>query len=337
MCIRELSFVEGTGMNGCKVSVCIPTYNYARFLPEAIDSVLNQTFTDYEILIINDCSEDNTEEIATAYAGRDRRIRFMNNPFNIGMVANWNLCLQEARGTYIKFVFGDDCLASPYALHKMVSLLDSDPAISLVSSDRNFIDEEAINVKKTLHFRDSAIVQGEAVIALCLSLQKNLVGEPSSVLFRKKDAGRGFLPCYCHIVDLEMWFHLLEKGRFAYINESLCSFRIHSKQQTAKNRKSLSAAIDNFYLYEEYMHKPYVTASPFRKRYIWYDNVYRIWKLYNSDAITKNEMLNEINVRYDYSKFLLFFPVYKCYKPLLKLWHSLRYFNGVILRTGGRT
>lgn len=108
------------------VSVCIPTYNYAGFLPEAIDSVLKQVFTDYEILIIDDCSHDNTKEVVSGYAIRDKRIRFLINPVNGGMVNNWNLCLAEARGEHIKFVFGGDLLSSPGALQKMVSLLDAD-------------------------------------------------------------------------------------------------------------------------------------------------------------------------------------------------------------------
>lgn len=311
-------------MNAPKVSVCIPTYNYARFLPEAIDSVLRQTFTDYEILIIDDCSTDNTDEIVRRYADRDRRIRFKVNPANIGMVNNWNLCLFEARGEYIKPVFSDDLLSSPNALQKMVSLLDSDPNISLVGSARNIIDAESKIIKILSHFKKDTILPGETVINRCLSEQKNLIGEPTVVMFRKKDAERGFKPYYKQIVDLEMWFHLLEKGKFAHIHEPLCAFRIHADQQTVKSSKSLSAVEDSFHLYEEYINKPYINVCTFHKKYIQYDNVYRIWKLYTTNNLSKTLAVKEIDSRYGYAKFLAWYPLYKIYKPFLKCYRRIK-------------
>jgi glycosyltransferase involved in cell wall biosynthesis len=309
-------------MNRPKVSVCIPTFNYARFLPEAIDSVLSQTFLDCEMLIIDDCSDDNTQDVIKSYADRDKRIRFRINPSNIGMVNNWNLCLNDARGEYIKFVFGDDLLSSPDTLQKMVSLMDSDPGISLVSSATNLIDMNSRILKVLSYFKGDIIRPGEIIINRCLSEQKNHVGGPSVVMFRKEYAARGFLPRYRHIVDLEMWLHLLEKGRFAYLKEPLCSFRIHSDQETAKNRKRLSAAEDNFMLYEEYMNKPYIKVSSFRKQYIQYDNVYQIWKLYTANCLTKEEAVKVINSRYGYPRFRAYYLFYKLFKPFFKLYRK---------------
>ncbi len=316
-------------MNGPKVSICIPTYNYARFLPEAIDSVLKQTFTDYEILIIDDCSHDNTKEVVSEYAKKDKRIRFKINLINIGMVNNWNLCLSEARGEYIKPVFSDDLLSSPNALQKMVSFLDSDRNISLVSTARKFIDPESKTIKILSHFKNDTVLSGEEVINRCLSEQKNLIGEPTAVMFRKKDATRGFLHNYTHIVDLEMWFHFLEKGDFAYIHEPLCSFRIHPDQQTKKNTKLFTAVEDNFYLYDEYMNKPYIKIPSLHKKYIWYDNVYHIWKLYKTQNLSKGIAIKEIETRYGYTKFLTLYPFYKIYKPFQKLFRKIRYGKGL--------
>jgi len=301
-----------------KVSVCIPAHNHARFLPEAIDSVRKQTFTDYELLIIDDCSHDNTKEIVDEYAKNDKRIRFKINPINLGMVNNWNLCLSEARGEYIKFVFSDDLLSSPDALRKMASILDSDPGVSLVSSARKFIDSESETIKILAHFND-AVLPGEEVINRCLSDRRNLIGEPTAVMFRGKDAKRGFMPHYMQIVDLEMWFYLLEKGDFAYIHEPLCSFRIHPDQQTKKNTKLLIALEDNFHLYDEYMSKPYIKISFLHKNYILYDNVYSIWKLYKTQNFSKSVAVKEIETRYGYSKFRNLYPFYKIYKFFRKL------------------
>jgi glycosyltransferase involved in cell wall biosynthesis len=86
-------------MKSPTVSILIPTYNYARHLPAAIESVLDQDFLDFELLIADDASTDNTEEICREYEAKDSRIRFFCHAENLGMVENWNWCLQQARGT----------------------------------------------------------------------------------------------------------------------------------------------------------------------------------------------------------------------------------------------
>ena len=105
-----------------KVSVCIPTYNYSRFLPEAIESVLDQRYGNYELIIIDDCSRDDSSAIIEKYSRLDGRIAYHINESNKGMVNNWNLCLQSARGDYIKFLFGDDVMSSERLLEKMVAI-----------------------------------------------------------------------------------------------------------------------------------------------------------------------------------------------------------------------
>src|SRR5580658_3418304 len=110
-------------MNPPAVSVLIPTYNYGRFLPEAIESVLMQDFQDFELLIVDDCSADNTAEVVKPFCSRDARVHFAINPTNLGMVHNWNHCLQQARCEFVKFLFGDDKLSDPQALSKMMALL----------------------------------------------------------------------------------------------------------------------------------------------------------------------------------------------------------------------
>jgi glycosyltransferase involved in cell wall biosynthesis len=123
-------------MNPPKVSVLMPAFNYGRFLGEAIESVLAQDFTDYELIIMDDCSADESKAVAERYAGRHPRFRFEVNPRNFGMAPNWNRCLAAAGGVYIKYLFGDDKLASPTALGQLVAMLDSDPSLALAASGR---------------------------------------------------------------------------------------------------------------------------------------------------------------------------------------------------------
>ncbi|MDD2308839.1 MAG: glycosyltransferase family 2 protein [Desulfuromonadaceae bacterium] len=308
-------------MSTCKVSVCIPTYNYGNYIAETVESVLNQSFSDFELLIVDDCSNDQTKAIVESYARRDPRIRFITNEVNLGMVENWNLCLLLAKGEYIKFVFGDDLLTSPDAIGRMVSLLDDSSSISLVCSARNLIDESSQTLKIESHFK-SGIMAGTDVINNCLACQQNLIGEPSVVMFRKSHAGRGFQTNYQQIVDLEMWFYLLEQGSFAYINEPLCSFRIHDQQQTAKNNESHSHLNDFVYLVSDYLHKDYIKQPYFIKKYIQYDALYGFWKLYKKSIITREVALELISINCSFS-FLAWYPLYKSFKPLYKQYRKI--------------
>ncbi len=130
-----------------KVSICMPNYNFAQYLPEAIESVLRQSYSDFEFVIIDNCSTDNSVEVIQRYAGKDARIKLNVNKQNIGLVNNLNLCLQKARGDYIKFLFSDDLLASENALEQMVTVLDAHEGISLVASARNVIDYQSSILK----------------------------------------------------------------------------------------------------------------------------------------------------------------------------------------------
>jgi glycosyltransferase involved in cell wall biosynthesis len=313
-----------------QISVCIPSYNHSRFLPQTIASVLEQTFDDFEVLIIDDCSTDGTEAILKRYALRNPRIRFGVNRENLGMVNNWNLCLEEARGKYVKYLFGDDLLLSKDALRRMLSIFETDKSISLVTSSRRIIDSKSNTIGIKSPFKQDLIAHGTKLINLCLARQDNLIGEPTAVMFRKSDAVRGFRPEYTQIVDLEMWFHLLEKGDFAYIREPLCAFRIHPRQQTINNRSSpLSVLNDVFQLNEEYLCKQYITINKLGKFFIEYDSLYRAWKLYRSNQISKQAAIQEIEARYNYRKFLLLYPFYKTYKPLLKLYRKVGLSGGI--------
>ena len=317
-------------MSTYKVSVCVPTYNYGNYIAETIESVLAQNFSDFELLIIDDCSKDQTAHVVESYARQDPRIRFIVNKVNLGMVENWNACITEARGEYIKFVFGDDLLASPDAVDRMVFLLDNDNSLSLVCSARNLIDESSKVKKIESHF-DTGIMEGTDVINRCLASQGNLIGEPSVVMFRKSQAGRGFNTHYKQIVDLEMWFHLLEQGCFAYINEPLCSFRQHGQQQTRVNAENLSALNDVFFLQVDYSNKEYVRLSKFMKAYLQFDCLYGIWKLYKKNRISRTEAVKLINSNSDFSYFRFWYPFYKIFKPFFKQYKKLfSIFKGVL-------
>lgn len=310
-------------MSNPRVSVCIPSYNCAPFLAEALESVLNQTYTDFELLVIDDCSSDSSSEIIARYAEREARVIFLRNETNLGMVANWNRCLHEARGEYIRYLFADDLLASRTCLAQMAAVLDADPAVSLVVSARNIIDENSAIKRVASHFRDGMDGPGTQVIRRCLYEARNLIGEPSVVMFRKAQALRGFHPGYAQLVDLEMWFHLLEQGKFAYIGEPLSSFRDHPGQQTKVNMRRMLHIDESVQLLHDFASKPYSRFGPFTRWYLHYSQSYRVWKLHRQGLIDRDSALERIGRIGDTQRFLALLPVYKLCNPLFKLRGSL--------------
>lgn len=234
------------------VSVLIPVFNGESFLAECLDSVLAQDFADYEVLISDDGSTDGSPAVIQRYAQRDGRIRWWRNPRTLGIGGNFNACLKAAQGQFVKYVLQDDKLLDPSMLRRMVATLENDPSVSLVVSASQRIDAQSRPIRVRDCFGRSGVLDGKEVIAQCFEENFNLIGEPSLALFRKKQAARGFDEQLKQLLDLEMWFHLLEQGQFAYIAEPLCAFREHPAQQSEVNSRSGVAAEEDLTLMERY-------------------------------------------------------------------------------------
>lgn len=247
------------GPRAPRVSVLLPNYNYARFLPAAIESVLTQTFSDFEFILSDDASTDDSARILRDYAARDPRIRCTLHARNLGMVENWNWCLQQARGDYVKFLFGDDVLVSPAALERLVTMLDREPRARIAASARVLLDERSRTTGIADELTDG-LHDGPRLIARCLGLRRNLIGEPSTVLFRRRHAARGFDGTFRQIVDLEFWFHLLLRGDLIYTHEPLCAFRRHATQQTVANHRTVRPHLELLQLADRYLSIPQVQA-----------------------------------------------------------------------------
>lgn len=162
-----------------KISVLIPTYNYAKYLDEAIQSVLNQTYQDFELIVIDNNSSDNTKFILSKYK-ENPKIKFIINDKNIGMAQNWNKCILESSGEYIKFLNADDFL-EPTCLEKQVEILDSDLSISLVTSYKRLVGNKRTIITLPFMYK----VDGFEAIKNSLEKNGNWIGEPTVVMFKK--------------------------------------------------------------------------------------------------------------------------------------------------------
>ena len=127
------------GSHGPRVSVCIPVRNGADYIAECLESVLAQTFGDFELLVVDNCSTDDTETIVRRYT--DRRLRYIRNAKNLGLVGNANRCLQLASSEYVGLFHHDDVML-PENLARKVSVLDAHPGVGFVHSNVLLIDQK---------------------------------------------------------------------------------------------------------------------------------------------------------------------------------------------------
>lgn len=128
------------------VSVGLPVFNGERYLAVAIDSILAQSFPDFELIISDNASTDSTQKICEAYSKRDSRIRYIRHPVNRGAGFNYNFVFHEARGQYFKWIAHDDFIASTW-LSACVEVLNADPSLVLAYTHHVDVDENATSIR----------------------------------------------------------------------------------------------------------------------------------------------------------------------------------------------
>ncbi len=237
-------------MSAPLISICLPVKNGARFLDEALQSLLQQDEQRFEILIADDLSNDNSFQIAEGYAASDRRIKLWRNQRALGLFANYNQCLRNARGQYIKPMAQDDLL-EPSMLSNCLQVFSNDPGIALVSVAKKIKSEtdciyRSCNIEKsiiTYHGRLPKYTRHQVYDA-CLMPIQNLIGEPCTVMFASRAVDGGFNETLHHLGDLEYWLRILQHGDYAFLDKTLAIFRQHSDSATHHNLINLSIPAD---------------------------------------------------------------------------------------------
>jgi glycosyltransferase involved in cell wall biosynthesis len=218
-----------------KLSVLIPSYNNGRFLSELIGSILTQNFTDFELVICDDCSSDDSVRIIKTFS--DARIKFFQNDKNLGIVGNMNRCLGLAQGEYI-FMIGSDDLMCPENLKKKVAFLDANPDVGLVCSNINMINEEgksAGQIWSSLPDKETIFTSEETFKRLMF--EGNFICHPSVMLRKKLHDEFGLYDSrFPSCQDYEMWSRLSLHTKLGYIPEALIGYRWHSNNITQQYR-----------------------------------------------------------------------------------------------------
>jgi glycosyltransferase involved in cell wall biosynthesis len=264
---------EITGAN-CKVSICMPTYNGSTYLRQAIESARAQTFADFELLIVDDDSSDDTLAIAAKFARADSRIRVRQNPRRLGLGGNWNRCLELAAGDWIKFLFQDDYL-DPTCVERLLELgtssgatlvacrrdfeFDSNFTEEFTRSFRAYVVENDINVRFPNHAGQITAAEFAAYAALYPAL--NCIGEPTATMFRRAavaDFGV-FNSNLIQAIDWEYWMRIAVAKGLSYLDESLATFRLHDQGATFENMRR-PLVVDLLIIYHELAYQPYYAA-----------------------------------------------------------------------------
>jgi glycosyltransferase involved in cell wall biosynthesis len=213
------------------LTIAIPTFNCAHFLPDAVASIMRQGLDDFEILIVDNASEDNTEDVVRSF--ENSHIRYIRNPSNLGSRENGNRCMANSRGRYIKFLCADDVLLDG-VLRKQLNVLEARPDVALVTCNNLITDHR-------LKIRDSFCAipgshPGWRVMNLCLSRVANCIGGPSNIMIRRA-AAAGVVSdaTYRLLSDLKFSLQVLEHGAYVNIDEFGYLYRQHEGSDVAVN------------------------------------------------------------------------------------------------------
>lgn len=214
------------------VSVCIPAYNNAAYIKETIDSILNQTYPNIELVICDDKSKDNTVEVIENIG--DDRIKLYKNEKNLGMSGNWNNCLSKCTGEFIKLICADDMLAKD-CLEKEVRALMENPDAVLAESDTQLFDLNGKPKGFYKRYKTSGLTNGRK-IARDGFFVKNYFGAPLANTFRRSILEKvgGFDTWYTYILDYDFWVQLACMGDVYIIHEPLNYFRVRNDSNTGE-------------------------------------------------------------------------------------------------------
>jgi len=221
------------------VSICVPTYNRASALRESLKSILAQDYAPLEIVISDNCSEDDTEQLCREAASQDPRVRYVKQPCNLGLYGNHNFCIEESRGEFVA-LFHDHDERSPYIIGEYVRFMAEHPEAGVVCSDWELINEagEVVGIRDA---HVNPITSGLEYISQTMRSGRSSIGIPGA-LIRKSALGSIRLSEQSPIGfgDFVLWFQLAERASVGHIPKRLWQWRQQRQSQSARTIESLA-------------------------------------------------------------------------------------------------
>lgn len=221
------------------VSIVTPTYNCAKFIGETIDSVIKQNYQNWEMIIVDDASKDNTEEIVKNY--KDKRINYIRLEENSGAAVARNTAMEKAKGKYIAFLDSDD-LWMPDKLEKQIEFMKKNK-FNITATAYEQIDEAGMNLNKVIHTKEKVNYNG--VLLSCP------IGN-STVMYNVENLGKFEVPNIRKRNDDALWLQMLKKEEYIYgMEDVLMKYRIRSNSISSKK---IDLVKYHWYLYRNIEH-----------------------------------------------------------------------------------
>jgi len=233
------------------VSVTIPVFNRAHLVGKTIECILKQSFTDLDLVVVDDASQDNTVEVARQYAARDSRVRVIVNSQNLGLTKNWNKCLDLAQGPLVHIMQSDDLIDADY-LQLVSDMFDQNPALGFVAATCRYIDADDRVIGTNSVIESHLYPAGdEAVTALLTG------GFPhvSSIVMRRE--------CYERLgkIDEQIW-HGPDGEMDARIASQYAYYRFGDVHTSFRRHGSNMGNL-------EYLRQDFLQVDRFKKRKAW--------------------------------------------------------------------
>lgn len=208
-----------------KISVVMPAYNAEKYIGESIDSILNQTYGDFEFIIINDGSRDSTKEIILSYS--DNRIVYLENEINSGIVVTLNKGLKYATGEYIARMDADD-IAVAERLEKQIEFMEKNKDVGVLGTGICIFGED-VQEQARVFTTNPEQLKAELIFNSCIAHPTVMMR--SNIL---KNNGLSYDLEYAGAEDYNLWWKIAKVSRIATIPDLLVKYRIHSSQITKK-------------------------------------------------------------------------------------------------------
>jgi glycosyltransferase involved in cell wall biosynthesis len=225
------------------ISVCIPTYNGAKYIAQTIESILNQTFTDFEIIVSDDGSSDKTLEIVGSF--NDPRIVRIDRLLKVGAEANWNNAVATASASLVKLVCQDDLLY-PQCLEVEVQTMSrsENQDVSFCFHLRDFVTPSSRKLSaRRVGYSNLQKYSKTEILTKVVRSGGNPIGEPMAVTMRKLSLNSAGKFRGDYVIDLDMWSKLSDQGNALFIEQHLSAFRISKTSWTANLRKSQLSSV----------------------------------------------------------------------------------------------
>jgi len=250
------------------VSVVTPVYNTEKYLPECIESVLGQTYQNWEYVIVNNCSTDNSLKIIESYASKDNRIRLFNNIKFLKQFQNWNHAMRQisSDSTYCKVVHADDWLF-PDCISQMVDLGEKYPNAGIIGAYR--LDENHVNLDGLPY--TAKLITGKEACRLFFLKGVYLFGSPTSILIRSeivRSRNNFYSENNIH-ADQECCFAILKEWDFGFLHQVLTFTRRHNESVTSFNKSFKTYKIGDIISFMKFG-RYYLDKNEFQRVYKYY-------------------------------------------------------------------